>query len=261
MLITLNGARVYVEQHGGEGPNVLLLHGWGCSTELFAPVVERLSPRMRLTVPDFPGHGRSGRPPEAWGAEDFAEMAAQLIRALGIEGCHVVGHSHGGRVALILAAEPPALVGRLVLTGAAGLHAEPTDEQKRRQDAYKRLRGVYDALDKVKIFGPLPEKLRESLRRKYGSRDYNALDAEMRQTFVKVVNYDIAPLLPKIRASTLLLWGDNDTETPLWMGQRMEKEIPDAGLVVLRGGTHYAYLEKIDEFCRVTAHFLLGGEA
>lgn len=261
MLISLRGAQVYYEQHGSGKPDVLLLHGWGCSVALYSQVIERLKTRARVTALDFPGHGQSGRPPEPWGAEDYAEMVAQLISALGIEGCDIIGHSHGGRVALIVAANHPELVGKLVLTGAAGLHAEPTEAQKKRQAAYKRLRGFSDALDRVGVFGALPEKLRESLRKKYGSRDYNALDEEMRKTFVKVVNFDVAPLLPKILASTLLLWGDNDTETPLWMGRRMEKEIPDAGLVILKGGSHYAYLEKLDEFCRVAGYFLLGGEA
>lgn len=80
------------------------------------------------------------------------------------------------------------------------------------------------------------------MRQHFGSKDYNALDADMRQTFSKVVNHDLAPLLKEIHQPTLLVWGDQDTETPLWMGQQMEKEIPDAGLVILEGGTHFAYL-------------------
>ena len=81
----------------------------------------------------------------------------------------------------------------------------------------------------------------------------------MRKTFVRLVNTDLTDDLPRIRASTLLVWGDRDTETPLWMGQTMEKGIPDAGLVVLEGGTHFAYLEQPDRFCRIVKQFLLGG--
>ncbi|MCL1964346.1 MAG: alpha/beta hydrolase [Firmicutes bacterium] len=260
MLITAHGASVYCERHG-EGRNVLLLHGWGCSTELWRPVTERLSKRAQVTAIDFAGHGKSGRPPEPWGAEDYMEMTAEVIRTLGIEGCDIIGHSHGGRVALLLAATYPEIVGKLALTGAAGLHAEPTDAQKRRSAMYKRLRGVSETLDSLKIFGPLPERMREALRKRYGSRDYNALDAEMRKTFVKVVNFDVEPYLPKVQAPTLLLWGGEDTETPLWMGRRMEEMIPDAGLVVLAGGTHYAYLEKLPEFLQIVEHFLARRES
>ena len=104
--------------------------------------------------------------------------------------------------------------------------------------------------------GAVAEKAEEALRKKYGSRDYNALDEEMRRTFVKVVNEDLTDLYAKFKASTLLIWGEKDTETPLWMGQEMEKLIPDAGLVILEGGSHFAYLEQIDRFCTIARQFL-----
>lgn len=259
MMLTLRGAQVYAEQHGHGKPDILLLHGWGCSTQLWAPITARLSQRARVTAIDFPGHGQSGRPPESWGAAEYAEMTAELIEALGIQGCDIIGHSHGGRIALRLAVDRPELVGRLVLTGAAGLKAELTEAQKKRSATYSRLRDMADALDRIKILGPLPERIREALRQKYGSADYKALDAEMRKTFVKLVQTNLIDELPKVQASTLLIWGDADTETPLWMGQKMEELIPDAGLVVLRGGSHFAYLEKQADFLRITEHFLLGG--
>ncbi len=259
MVIAVNGANVYYEQHGVGESNVLLLHGWGCSTELWKPVTERLQKRARVTVIDFPGFGRSSRPPEPWGAQDYSAMVASLIKALDIRGCHVIGHSHGGRTALLLASEKPELIGKVVAVGASGLRGEQTEAQKQRAQAYKRLRNWADTAEKLRVFGSLPEIARDALRKKYGSRDYNALDAEMRGTFVKVVNFDLAPCLPAIKAPTLLVWGDRDTETPLWMGKRMEELIPDAGLVVLTGGSHYAYLEQCDRFCRIVEHFLFGG--
>lgn len=255
-----NGAKVYYEQHGEGTHNILLLHGWGCSTELWKPITAQLSKHARVTVLDFPGHGLSSRPPVPWGALDFSKMVEEMIRALQIEGCDIIAHSHGGRIALVLAAGQPKLIGKMVLTGASGLHAEKTKAQQRRTATYKRLRTCSEWLDKLKIFGSLPEKIQEHLRKKYGSRDYNTLDSEMRKTFVKLVTFDVAEYLPRVKASTLLIWGSEDTETPLWMGKKMEADIPDAGLVVLSGGSHFAYLEKISEFMRITTHFLVGGQ-
>ena len=80
-------------------------------------------------------------------------------------------------------------------------------------------------MKQARIFGSLPDKAEDALRKKYGSRDYNALDAEMRKTFVKVINQDLTPCLSKIKQPTLLIWGETDTATPLADGQRMEKEI------------------------------------
>lgn len=243
----------------GQGENrVVLLHGWGCDTSLMKPVADSLAKDMRVLSMDFPGHGKSGRPPEAWGVPEYAHATVEVLRQLSFLPCAVIAHSFGGRVALYLAAEDETLFTRMVLTGAAGIKKPQTEEGRKRSEQFKRLKGLCENAKKMKIFGSLPEKAEEKLRQKYGSRDYNALDAEMRQTFVKVISLDLTDCLPKVKQPTLLIWGDQDTETPLWMGQRMEKDIPDAGLVVFNGGTHFAYLEQVGRFNTVAHHFLAG---
>ena len=94
------------------------------------------------------------------------------------------------------------------------------------------------------------------MQTKYGSADYNALDDEMKKTFVKVISQDLRPMLKEINASVLLVWGENDTETPLWMGQIMENEIKDAGLVVFENDDHFAYLRQWPRFVAVAKAFL-----
>ena len=80
----------------------------------------------------------------------------------------------------------------------------------------------------------------------------------MRATFNRVILQDLEPCLPNIKASTLLFWGKEDTATPLWMGELMEKKIPDAGLIAYDGVGHFAYLDKYAEFQAVSRSFLLG---
>ena len=67
----------------------------------------------------------------------------------------------------------------------------------------------------------------------------------MRPTFNRVIAQDLRGVLPRIKASTLLIWGTEDRDTPLWMGEVMAKEIPDAALVRLEGCGHFAYLGKV----------------
>ncbi len=110
------------------------------------------------------------------------------------------------------------------------------------------------------MLGNRPDRWRTSLRKRFGSADYNALDEEMRRTFVKVIGLDLRPWLPRVKVPTLLYWGEQDTETPLWMGREMERTIPDAGLVTVPG-THYAYLEHAMEFTHILKTFLLEGDA
>ncbi|HQK54614.1 MAG TPA: alpha/beta hydrolase, partial [Sedimentibacter sp.] len=83
-------------------------------------------------------------------------------------------------------------------------------------------------------------------------------DAEgvMRQTMVKVINDNLIRLLSDIKAPTLLIWGENDEDTPLYMGEMMEKEIPDSGLVILKGAGHYSYIDNYEQFRAIINVFL-----
>lgn len=247
----------------GEGErSALLLHGWMCSAQLMQNVRAELEGHMRVAAIDFPGHGRQGKsapPPEPWGVPEYMEMTAAVIDRLHLAPCDIVAHSFGARVAILLAATYPERVGRMILTGAAGIKKPKTGGASARQRLYKGLRGAVNLAERTHLFGSLPEKGRERLVQAFGSPDYRALSPEMRKTFVKVISLDLTDQLERIKAPTLLYWGAQDTETPLWMARVMEERIPDAGLVVEEGAGHFAYLEHSRTFLRVVHSFLLEG--
>ena len=262
MQLELLGAKVDVYESGCGERSALLLHGWGCSAQLMESVQRELEGKMHVVSLDFPGHGKGGKalpPPKPWGVPEYMEMTAQLIRRLDMAPCDIVAHSFGARVAILLAATYPELVGRMIFTGGAGVKKPASSKATMKTRLYKGLRGAVNLAEKTHLFGDLPEKGREALVQKFGSADYKALTPEMRKTFNKVIAQDLTQELPKIRASTLLFWGAEDTETPLWMAKVMEEKIPDAGLVVEAGAGHFAYLERNPVFLRVVRSFLLEG--
>lgn len=257
MEIRARGAVFHCELTGQGNSRVVLLHGWGCDVSLMKPVADFLAQDMQVLSIDFPGHGQSSRPPEPWGVPEYAQATLDVLRQLDFLPSAVIAHSFGGRIVAQLAAENATLFTKIILTGAAGIKKPQTEESRKRSEEFKKLKALCRTAKKMKIFGALPDKMEEKLRQKYGSRDYNALDAEMRQTFVKVISLDLSDRYAKIQQPTLLIWGDQDTETPLWMGRQMEKDIPDAGLVVLEGGTHFAYLEQVQRFNKIAHVFLM----
>ena len=252
----INGAEICCRIEGNKGSRVLLLHGWGCDMKMMQPVSDALKKDHITMMIDFPGHGESGRPPEPWGVPEFSAAVTELIRKHSFFPCSVIAHSFGCRVAAFIEAEQPELFDRIVFTGAAGIRPKQTEEAKKRSIRYRRLKRLCDAAESIPLIGKAAEGWKEKLRQKYGSRDYNALDEEMRKTFVRVINQDLTELYSRFQASTLLIWGDEDTETPLWMAREMEKRIPDAGLVILEGGSHFAYLEQISRFNMIVRQFL-----
>ncbi len=254
--ITVQGCKIQYSDTGNpEGEPLLLLHGWGCSGEIFAPLLEGLG-SFRLLIPDFPGHGQSEEPPATWGVTDFASAVYAILEENHITRCCVIAHSFGGRVALKLAADHPALFRRMILTGCAGIREEKSPEQLRREKHFKQIKSAVQAVGKVPFLRPLSDQAMQKAREHYGSKDYQALSEGMRSTFVKVIGEDLRPLLPLVRASVLLVWGDRDTATPLWMGRIMEKEIPDAGLAVFEGDDHFAFLHQWQRFVAVADYFL-----
>ena len=259
MKSTIDGVEIHWSRIGKPGKKVLLLHGWGCDGKLMSPVADALADNFEILIPDFPGHGESGRPPEPWGVPEYAENLIRLLEVTEFMPCDVIAHSFGCRVATWIASERPELFRKIVFTGAAGIRPKQTEEAKKRSLQYQRLKKVAEGVSRVPLMGAAAQRMQEKLRQKYGSRDYNALDEEMRKTFVRVINLDLTDRYEKIHQSTLLIWGDADTETPIWMAKEMEKRIPDCGLVLLEGGTHFAYLEQNPRFNTIARYFLSEG--
>lgn len=236
----------------GDGAPVLLLHGWGVDLSLVWPLAQRLIPRgYRCYAPDLPGFGGSETPPVAWDVHDYALFVLAYMDAQQLDRVDLFGHSFGGRLGLILGAEQPPRIQRMALAGAAGVRARPSLAAQARLRTYKAVR---DGL-RVAGLGQLSERLRGWYNGRYGSADFQNTSGPMRETFVRVVNEDLQAVAARVQASTLLFWGENDADTPLWQGQHLEQLIPDAGLVVYPGAGHYSYLEHLDQTVRAMDYF------
>ena len=229
----------------GEGDCLLLLHGWGVDSRVFDGVMKEFSASYRVIAPDLPGFGTSGDPTGEWGVGDYAAWVLGFLDALKIDRATVVGHSFGGRIAIKIASDPATAgrIGKLILTGSAGL--------RRKRPLKGRIRGWM-----FRTLSRLFPGLREKFARKFASRDYLAASPLMRKCLVKAVTEDLAPLLPKIPHETLLVWGRDDTETPVADGYTMKSLIPRSRLEVLDGAGHFAFLNRPDDFTRLMKEFL-----
>ena len=173
--------------------------------------------------------------------DDYIAQVKAFMRENGVVRPHVIAHSFGGRIALKMSAENPEIFDKLVLTGCAGL-------KPRRSAKYYIIKGVY------KILKPLVKK--EKLK-KFFSSDYNALDSVMKESFKLIVNEHLDYLLPKIENQTLLVFGSEDKQTPLYMAKRLEKGIKNARLLVLKDAGHFAFIDKPYKFNTEVGEFLL----
>ena len=96
----------------------------------------------------------------------------------------------------------------------------------------------------------------KKIQEKAGSEDYRNTSGIMRETFVKVVNDDVTPILKDIKTPTLLVFGEKDESTPVSKGKMMEKLMSDATLVIFENDDHFAYFNEGDRFNRVLEAYL-----
>lgn len=235
-----------------ENTPIVLLHGWGANAELVWPLAQRLVTQgYRVYVPDMPGFGNSTAPNQAWSIQDYARFVLAYMDQQLIEKAMLFGHSFGGRLGLILGAEHPQRFFKMVLADSAGIRPKTPMLIKARLQVYKGLR---DGLKAVGM-GSLSDRLRAWYTARYGSTDFKNVSGVMRETFVKVVNEDLLSYATRVGIPTLLLWGDQDTDTPLEQGKLLEKTMPDAGLVILTGAGHYSYLDRLADTTRIMDYF------
>jgi pimeloyl-ACP methyl ester carboxylesterase len=220
--------RLFGYQHG-DTPTVLALHGWRRDHRDFLPALGS-SPVIAL---DLPGFGRSAPPDGPWGAARYAEAVRPVLDAM--DGpVLVVGHSFGGRVAVVLAADHPEAVGALVLTGVpllhrAGRRATPPAPFRAARWLHRR--------------GLLPDARMEALRLRYGSEDYRAAEGVMREVFVTVVNESYEEQLAALTCPVHLLWGEEDDQVPPEVASRAEAMLAHATLSIAGEVGHLLPLE------------------
>jgi pimeloyl-[acyl-carrier protein] methyl ester esterase len=258
---------LYVEVNGN-GPDLVLLHGWGLNVRVWDGLVEELRDRFRMIAVDLPGHGRS---PWSPGRNTPAEQAWLLHSALApiSNRYSLLGWSLGGQIALDLAAAMPAQIDKLVLVATTprftaapdwpyGMKADAIAKMATQlRDDYQQT--VRDFLD-LQVRGSLEggnviEQLRNALF-VHGQAKPEALEAGLST----LATSDLRPTLPHVRTPTLVIAGQNDRITAPGASRALAEALPDARYVEMRRAAHTPFLSHRKEFAAVLARFLRAGE-
>lgn len=225
---------IHIERIGEEGRPIIFLHGWGQGGSTFLPVVRELSQPYQVYLVDLPGFGKSDEPNEAFTLNDYVELLETIIAHYRLKNPLVVAHSFGGRVAIKHASKYHS-ISKLILTNSAGLKDSRPLSYYIKVYTYKALKWLFSF--------KLLRKYRKKVLSRFGSSDYKNASPIMRQTLVQAVNEDLSDDLKQIVIPVLLFWGERDEITPLHHAKRMKELLHDSGLVVVKDGGHFAYLD------------------
>jgi pimeloyl-ACP methyl ester carboxylesterase len=234
----------------GNGKLVVLVHGWGDSSKSWAALQAELAKQYQVLAFDLPGFGGTQAPTDDWGLDHYALFAAGLVKKLGLQPYALIGHSNGGAIALRGLSTGTLKASKLVLLASAGIRNQHNGRNRVLRVAAKTTKA---------LIKPLPQRMQRKLRgtayKKIGS---DMLVAEhLQETFKRVVTDDVRADAKHVTIPSLLIYGTQDTATPLRYGELLQAALPHAKLETIAGAGHFVYLDEpvqvldlIEEFLR-----------
>ena len=238
-------------RHAGEGPPLVLLHGFICDSRCWRTQLAGLSDRFRVVAWDAPGAGSSSDPPDSFAITDWAQCLAGFLDVVGIECAQVLGLSWGGILAQEFYRLYPDRVLALVLcdtyAGWKGSLPEPACEERLERCL---LESSLPPEDFVARWVPefFTQGASHDLKEEMSAvvSDFHPLG--FRLMAKSSADTDTTELLPNIEVPTLVLWGDDDRRSPLNIAEQLRDSIPEAELAIIANAGHVSNMEQPEEF-------------
>ena len=248
----------------GQGTPLVLLHGIGSAARSFDRVIAAFAPRFRVVAWDAPGYGDStDLPMEHPTAGDYADALAAFLDEIGVQSCHLLGHSLGCLMAARFAATRPERVLSLTLCSiAAGQANLPAEERQKLLD--QRIGdlaalGAQGMAEKraPRLLGPAasPEAL-DRLKDTMGSVRPHGYGQAARMLSTGDIKADVRKLPPGLPGQ--VIYGDADVITSPERNRDVAAVWPGVAAHVIPGVGHALYLEQPDTFNALLAAFLAG---
>lgn len=233
--------------------SIVILHGWGSSSQSWQKVKELLEVRgFRVFVPDLPGFCDTPPPSSAWGLDEYAQWVKTYADQQGLDRFFLLGHSFGGRIANKFALQYPERLWGLILVASAGV----TPRKKWKIAIFRVITKIGD-----RIFSPPPIRFLREIVRKIvyflaQERDYYKSGGIMRQIMKKALDEDLKPVLTGVQTPTLIVWGTDDKMTPIRDAHVFHDNIKRSKLVVFEGGKHGLNLQMPDKLANTVVEWI-----
>jgi pimeloyl-ACP methyl ester carboxylesterase len=253
------GGRSIAYRTHGDGPPLILLHGFLCDSRCWRTQMTSLARQFTVVAWDAPGAGFSPDPTDDFTIADWAEVLAAFLDALGVGRANVLGLSWGGMLAQELYRLHPGRIERLVLadTYAGWKGSLPADVVEKRRarcyrDASRPRREVVDDWVPVEFFANASAELAAEMAEVVS--DFHPLGFRLMAR--SLADTDTTSVLRTITVPTLLLWGDEDQRSPLSVAEQFHSVIRGSILIVIRGAGHVSNMERPDDFNAHVRRFL-----
>ncbi len=249
MMQTVIDGMITQYKTSGNGPVMLFLHGWGDEAKTFDSIVVAFAQDYTCLRLDLPGFGGTDVPEGAWSLTDYGSFVQHFLAKLNLSVDVLVGHSNGGAIAIKALENGQVTAIKLILLSASGIRPKKTFKTTLLTLAAKIGKQLVKILPKAN-----QRAIRKSLYKKLGS-DYLAMP-HLADTFKKVVREDVRGELPLIKIPVLLVYGEADTDTPLWIAKAFETLLPNATLRIIPLAGHFVHIDALAETIKAMKDFV-----
>lgn len=237
----------------GQGPAILILHGWGGSSDSWIETQKILAEKeYQVIVPDFPGFGKSITPSKPWGVKEYTDFILKFTEKLGFNNFFLLGHSFGGRIAVKFASQYPEKVKALILCDSAGIKPKPGPKTL----VIFWLARIGNAIFAPKHLARFKDSARNLFYIFLRNRDYVKANGTMKETIKKVIDEDLSSDLSKIKTKTLMVWGGADRIVPVKYARIFKEKINNSELEIIPKIGHSPHLEVPDRLSQIIINFL-----
>lgn len=223
--------KIFGESHPIKNKVLLILHGWGSSSDRWHKIGQELSEKdFYVIVPDMPGFGQSETPKIPWNFNNYVSFIQEFAKTLNLENFYLLGHSFGGTVSVKVAVDSPQKINKLFLVSCAYMRKKTV------------LKKVLAKISKVvKFFSFLPYYL--LVRKAFykfiiKKSDYIYTKGIMKDTYLKIISEDLSCHLSFIKVPTVIIWGDKDESTPVENAYFINQKIKNSKLIIITDAGH-----------------------
>lgn len=268
--IELNSTDIFYEDNGTGYP-VVLVHGMGSDHTVWQGIIPLLRDNYRVLALDLRGHGHSMKTPGPYTMELFSHDIYQFLESLNIDQAHFIGHSMGGSILLELALQHPGKIRSLTLISSFAFVDQPLKEIFLNLDKILEYQGFdqfFDACIELTYTSQFQLDNQESFREIREKMGETSSIPILRDTLTLCLDVNLIDYLEGIEIPTLIIAGEKDNFTPSLHGKKIQMNLPQADIEIIKGLGHNLLVEKPEKIFPIINRFLkvqklppgLGGE-
>ena len=220
---------------------VYILHGWTYNQDKWLPLKKILEEKTKYPVEILDIPGLTGQIDRSWTIDDYVDWLYQKVQKE--KTINLIGGSNGGRISMNFVIKYPKLISHLFLIDSAGVYQSSL--------IYRSKNFIFKLIAKMGKIFIKSQRLKIILYKMNRTNDYVLASDIMKNTLVNLITSDKQLDITQVKVPTTIIWGENDSITPLWMGKQINQKINNSKLFIIKNAHHSPQFTNTEEVAKI----------